>query len=197
MRNYTNELRQAGKSIKQISELTGINKTKISKLSTGEKVLKSGSKEYQIIRNTSRKVAYKKLRDSGLSAKAADKYRRIGISERTYIHKSKRNVKHTEINKKMFQLKMLAEYQNIKTKEKRIIESFSNAYSDIDIDGIYDYANNLDSYYDDTADIIREDYSSAQEMIAEAVAQAQSKLGGSNWELLRIIDVETIEYNIG
>lgn len=197
MRNYIHELHENGLNYKQLSQQTGINAKRISKISRGLIKVKSNTREYQIIRNANRRNAYNKLVESGLSPEAANKYRRIGLSEQTYTHRSQRQVAHTKINATMHQLKLLAEFQNIKTKETRIIECFSLGHKHINAADIKEYLSNLDDYFDEISEVDRSEYDNEQEMIDEAIRDGQSKLGGSNWELKRIIDIETITYNIG
>ncbi len=197
MRNYIRELHENGLSYKQISNETGISTKRLSSFARGLKKLSSKQPEYSIIRNVNRCTAYKKLTESGLSPEAANKYRRIGLSEQTYSHRSIRQVSHTKINATMNQLKLLAEFENIKTKETRIIECFSLGHKHIDTPEIKEYLSDIDDYFEQISEIDRSEYDDSQEMIDEAIRDGQSKLGGSNWELKRVIDIETITYNIG
>jgi len=198
LRNYLKELHDAGLSYNQIAQQTGIERHRVSAIAKGVKTLKSASKEYSTVRNVSRRTAYAKIRESGLSPVEANKYRRIGLSDKTYIHNSARDVAHTKINKQMYQLKMLAEFENLKSHESKIIECFSKAHAKINKKSLINMINNIADYFteiEETED--GEEYSSETTLINEAVRDGQSKLGGSNWQLKRIIDIETIEYNIG
>src|SRR3972149_786714 len=197
MRNYVAELHSAGLPFTEIAKQTGISAKKLSQFARG-KPLKSVSKDYQILRNASRRNAYKIIRESGLTPGEAEKYRRIGLSEKTYHHFTQRVVAHTKLNKTMYQLKMLAEFYNPKTKENRIITCFSMAHSEINIDSFTDFLNTgIEQILDDMSEADAAEYDSNQELIGEAIRDGQSKLGGSNWELKRIIDVEVIIYKIG
>jgi hypothetical protein len=97
----------------------------------------------------------------------------------------------------MYQLKMLAEFENSKTKETRIIECFSLGHKRIDTPEIKEYLSDINEYFDNLSEVDRSEYDDSQELIDEAIRDGQSKLGGSNWELKRVIDIETITYNIG
>ena len=190
MRNYVGELHAAGLPFTEIQKQTGINVKKLSRIARDIQSLKASSKDYKILRNTSRRTAYTQLRESGVSAKMANKYRRIGLSQRTYFHETTRNVSHTNINKIMYQLKMLAEFINQKTKERKFPEPdgvcFSLAHAQIDETELSGDADSFNA--NDEID---------NELINEAIRDGQAKLGGSNWELLRIVDIEVITYKIG
>lgn len=191
-RNYIAELKTQGISLREIERQTGINRKRLSEYNSGKKALKSSTEAYEKLRNLNRKTAYDALRKQGMDADQADKYRRIVSSPKTYHHQTHRAVTHTRINKTMYQLKMLAEYGEEKTKEKRIIESFSMAHaSKPDIREI------SDDFINEMGETDVSEYDDNQEMVNEAIRDAQSKLGGSNWYLIRIIDIEVITYQIG
>jgi len=170
MRNYVQELHELGKTYSELAQETGLSRKTLSLLARGIKQVKSDSETYNIIRNASRRIAYQKIRESGVSATAAGKYRRIALSPETYQHFSTRHVKHTRLEVTMRQLKMLAEFENKKQKQTAIIECFSYGHKRI---------------------------RDQQTLIDEAIRDGQSKLGGSNWQLKRIIDLEIIKYQIG
>lgn len=202
MRNYVNELHNAGLTFTDIAKQTGISSKKLSQLSRGIKPLKSTSNDYQILRNASRRNAYKLIRESGVTAKDANKLRRIGLSEKTYHHLSIRNVSHTKINKTMYQLKMFAWFINRKTKEIKAPPPngycFSAAHSKINIKDFERFLNDgIDTIIDEMAEADVSEYDSNQELLNEAIRDGQSKLGGSNWELKSIVDIEVITYKIG
>lgn len=170
MRNYLGELKAQGLTYKQIAAETGISRKRVSEIARGIETVKSATDTYATIRNVSRRLGYQKLRET-LSAKEAEQYRRIVLSERTYTHKTIREVKHTHIEKDMIQLKILAEFRNTRTKKLKEEKGFSSGYE-------------------------RSQFNQS-EATGEAIREAQSRLGGSNWELQRIIDLEYITYQIG
>lgn len=194
-RNYIKELHDSGMSIKKIAQQTGISQKKVSALSHGIGKLSSKTREYENVRNLSRRTAYQEARKSGLTPDAAHKYERIGLSENTYHHHSTKQVHHTKLQGQMQQLKILGEFQNLKTKEKRIVEGVSKARKHISPDDIAEIS--IEQLEDDKENIETfEDYPESSKMLQEAIQAAQGKLGGSNWQLIRIIDIETITYNI-
>lgn len=191
-RNYISELKSQGLSLREIERQTGINHRRLSEYVTGKKPLKSSSKAYETLRNINRKTSYNQLRQQGMATREADKYRRIVSSPKTYQHKSTRSVKHTRIDKTMYQLKMLAEYSEAKSHEKRIIESFSFAHASKP--DTWDISSD---FIDEMGELDVQDYDTNMQMVNEAIRDAQSRLGGSNWMLERIIDIEVVSYVIG
>ncbi len=196
MRDYVNELRNTGLTIKQIAKETGISTKKISALSHGLRKLKSGTRDYENIRNLSRRTGYKLMRESGFTSEAASRKRRLVTSEKTYKHSSTKKVKHTKLQGTMQQLKITGEFKNLKTKEKRIVDGVSKArrrikpedVAEVSIENLEDDKENIETF---------EDYPESSKMLQEAIQMAQGKLGGSNWQLIRIIDIEVITYIIG
>jgi len=92
----------------------------------------------------------------------------------------------------MHQIKLLAEYQDEKTEEKRIVESFSKAHAQKP-----DIKEISADFLDEMGETDHVEYDTMREMVDEAIRDGQARLGGSNWFLLRIIDIEVITFNIG
>lgn len=199
MRNYVKEIHDAGLTYKELSNRTGISSKKLSRIARGIDKLSSKSSQYNVIRNENRRFAYEILRKSGIAPESANKYRRIGISSESYTHKRKRTVKHIKIQKTMFQIKILGLFRNMKTGEEKRAEGVSHAREKINtksfIDFIYD--NDIQETLEELAETIPQEYDDNQELIQEAINSARGHLGGTNWELIRIIDIEEIEYVIG
>lgn len=90
-----------------------------------------------------------------------------GAKEGAWFH---RRIKFKDIKKrknKKFQLQLWADYRNTKTKEEvKNFQSFSMANAVVN----------------------------KQEMIEEAIRDAQGRLGGSNWELIKIKTLKWIEW---
>lgn len=207
-RNYIGELRDQGLSYRKISEETGINSKKLSAYSTGKKALKSSSKEYEVIRNANRRIAYNKIRREGvtfskktgkvlpMSSREASMRRRTFTSPKThYIQNPPRQVAHPKIQKNMYQLRLLAEYEHDKTHEVKLIESYSYAHASKP-----DTFNmGSDEFISDMGELNVAKYDDDQTMFFEAINEARSKCGSDfySWNLKRILEIEVISYHIG
>jgi len=169
MRNYVAELKQLGYSLKDISGEVGMSAAQLSRIKTGKIKLQSGTKEYETIRNVSRRLSYREARKAGLTSSRASGERRTLISpeRRTKESESVREVKSKQETTR-YQMRILALFWNFKTKESQFSQGFSHAYLTIDIDMMQE----------------------------EAVSEAQSRLGGSNWKLQRIAEREIMEYRL-
>ena len=169
MRNYIGELKGLGYTLKALSKETGISQAELSRFKTGVKKLSSGSKDYETIRNTTRRLGYQEARAAGLTSERALATRRTITDPEKLISDmaSKRIVKH-KAETTRFQMRILGKFHNYKTGDTAIKQGFSHAYTTIN----------------------------KKEMEAEAVAEAQSKLGGSNWKLQKILEREIIEYEL-
>lgn len=169
MRNYIAEIKSKGYTYKQISRATGVDKADLQDFRTGRVKLSSTSADYERIRNANRRLAYKQVRRAGLSSKQATRLRRTMFdpelkateTETTRIVRAKQETTR-------YQLRILGDFYNAKTKQSKISEGYSHAYLEID-------------------DVM---------MTEEAIAEAQSKLGGTNWKLTRILEHELMEYKL-
>ncbi|MBU1148373.1 MAG: hypothetical protein KKD11_08500 [Candidatus Omnitrophica bacterium] len=168
MRNYIAELKSLGFSTKELVEQTGFSASKLSRLKSGSQKLHSGTADYEIIRNTSRRLAYKISRKTESVEAASASRRALPNPVAEAIETRSVRVIKARQDTTRFQLKILAKFRNEKTKETRFQNGFSFAYLVIDKDI----------------------------MTGEAVREAQSKLGGSNWLLQRIISRQIIEYKL-
>lgn len=203
-RDYIAELKNQGLSLRAIERETGISHQRLSDYATSKKPLKSSSAQYEKLRNLNRKTSYNKLRKEGvirtpdnqvkpMTPEMAKRYRRTLSSPETYTSQSTKKVQHTKINADTMQLKMLAEYQHEVTHEKRLVESFSKAHKNARLDP----SEITEDYIELMGETDVVDYDETQELVAEAIKDAQGTLGDSNWFLIRIIDVEVITYQIG
>lgn len=204
-RNYIAELKEAGLSLRTIEAETGISHQRLSEFFTGRKSLSSTSKAYEALRNANRRVGYQKLRREGMVRLAdnrtrpftgaeARKYRRAFTSPEVHHAQSTKKVSHMRIEKHVFQLKMLAEYEHDKTHERKIIESFSKAHSVKPDTWLID-----EDYVSVLGEVDVQEYDETQEMLYEAIRDARGTLGDKdyNWQLVRIIHLEVITYHIG
>jgi len=170
MRNYIGELKKLGYSLKELAGESGLSQAQLSRIKTGKIPLKSGTELYEKIRNTSRRLSYREARKAGLSSERATVERRILINperETRELTTRIREVKSKQ-NTTRFQMRILGLFSNYKTKETKVQEGYSHAYLTID----------------------------KKTMVEEAVAEAQSRLGGSNWNLQRIIEQQITEYKL-
>ncbi|MAF42978.1 MAG: hypothetical protein CMI54_02240 [Parcubacteria group bacterium] len=169
MRNYIKELTRAGHTARELSGETGLSASALSRYKTGAKVLKSGTKAYETIRNANRRIGYREARKAGLSSERASARRRVIFDPdiEAADFKSTRVIGHKEDTTR-FQMRLIGEFYNYKTKKTRIQQGFSHARLTID----------------------------KKVFQSEAIADAQAKLGGSNWQLQRIIETEIIEYRL-
>ena len=174
MRNYLAELKNLGYSLKSISHDTGISSASLSRIKSGIKPLRSTMPEYEVIRNAVRRASYQAAREAGLTPRRATAERRalsrIDIQPETVKELYRNTIKEVKHKKDTtrYQLRLLGRFYNWKTKETKTSQGYSQAYSNIDI----------------------------KLMHGEAVAEAQSHLGGSNWKLQRVIEQEMMEYRI-
>jgi len=169
MRNYVAELKTKGLTYKQLSKETGIGIKTLQGLKTGRIKMKSTQPVYEVIRNTNRRIGYRQARAAGLSPERANISRRTIFNPEleTSERASIREVKHKGESTR-YQTRILGEFYHAKRKENRIQEGFSHAYLELD----------------------------EALQTQEAIAEAQSKLGSTGWELIRLIEHEIIEYKI-
>ena len=167
MRNYIGELKQRGYSFSRLSKETGVSSKELSAYSKGIKPLKSASDAYEMIRNANRRLAYQEARQAGLAPERANIRRRVMFDpELEEIESTSKRIVKAKQETTRYQLRILGEFYNPKTKDTRIQDGYSRAYLEID-------------------DAVME---------AEAVNDARNKLGGTNWELKRIIEREMMQY---
>ena len=76
MRNYVNELIRIGYSESAISKQSNVSISNIHKFATGKTRIKAGSKTYEAIRNTNRRLARQYGRSHGMTPHEADINRR-------------------------------------------------------------------------------------------------------------------------
>jgi len=171
MRKYIAEIKTKGLSFKQIAKETGITENLIRDIASGKVKLKSGGagSNYEKIRNANRRIGYRKAREAGLTPERANEARRtiFNPEKQTTERASIREVKH-KAETTRFQTRILGEFKHDKRKEIKISEGFSHAYLE------YNKIEQTD----------------------EAIKEAQSKLGSSGWQLIRLIEHEVIEYKI-
>lgn len=164
--NYFNELKSIGLSYSEIAKQTGINRHKISEYARGVRELKTGT-DYFKGYNLTRKTAYKLARTGGYTRAEARKKRTTLLKQEKQPEYIIRNVK-AMTQTTRFQLRILGLFRNRKTKTTQTVTGWSNAHVVVD----------------------------NKTMLQEAIREAQSKLGGSNWELIRILDIEITEYHL-
>lgn len=157
MRDYVEELKSIGYTAKAIAKQSGLS---INQIGQG---FKSGTPEYAAIRNTNRRLARQYARESGMSSKQADFYRRkiLNPDLTETVKNVTRKVK-ARYSQGVNQYFIFGEFRNAKTKEKRFAYGFTKTY--------------------------KSKRKNKNKLITEAVQNARGKLGGTNWELIRIIE---------
>jgi len=167
MRDYIGELKKLGYNLKAISSETGLSQAKLSRIKSGKAKLSSTMPEYEVIRNVSRRLSYHEARKAGLSSEKASASRRTLMSPEAETRESdSQRIVKSKQDTTRFQMRILGEFYNYKIHETKLSQGFSHAYLEID----------------------------KKLMTEEAIAEAQSKLGGSNWKLKRLIETELVEY---
>ena len=167
MRNYIGELRQRGYTLKKLAAETGIDTKRLSAAAKGDAPFRSGTKLYELVRNANRRLAYREARAAGVTSERARTRRRTLLSpELEPIASTSVRLVKAKQKTTRFQVRLLGEFYNPKLKQTKIQEGYSRAYLKIDND----------------------------KMDEEAVNDARLKLGGTNWELRRVIEREIIEY---
>ena len=176
MRNYIEELKGSGLTYKELARETGIAVKTLQGLKSGRIKLQGGGagSMYENIRNANRRLGYKKARQAGMSPERASSARRTILNPKrvTDVRRSTREVKHLQDTTR-FQTRILGEFYHAKRKETRIQEGFSHAYLT-------------------PKDHVEHHASQTEEAIADAII----KLGGTGWELVRLIEHEVIKYKI-
>ena len=165
MRNYIGELRDAGLTWAELSRETGKSARQLRRYASGETKLKSSTKVYEQIRDTSRRISYRLTKES-FGTERAVHYRREALSERLRERRSVKEVKHKEPSTH-WQIRIAGLFR--RRKVTKIAEGFSPA----------DYKINRDR------------------MIDQAVNDARFKLGSTGWELVRLLEVEEMQYRLG
>ena len=168
-RNYVSELQSKGYSLRRLAKETGISKSTLHRIS--QKVMPpSSTASYEKIRNANRRLAYQELREAGVKPEASRQYRRQFTAppevQKVRFRSSKRYVK-AKFDTTRYQLRLVADYEETKTGQVAYaVESYSMAHLEVVI----------------------------EEMIEEAINEARRHLGGTNWELIRIIEQGIMEY---
>ena len=169
MRNYAKELKDLGYSYKHIAGETGLTSRRVSSLARGiGKYPKSTTETYNTLRNTTRRLSYRKMVESGVAPEQASRYRRTYSNPKREIttKDSQRFVKFRG-HATRYQMRLVADYWNTKTGEfVYMFESFSHAYLERDEDILFQ----------------------------DAINNARGQLGESNWELYKEWEREIIEY---
>ncbi|MBT9131292.1 MAG: hypothetical protein DDT41_01597 [candidate division WS2 bacterium] len=172
-RDWIGEILSRGYLIKDISKESGVPQQTLTKYVKGKILFTSKSKHYETIRNVNRKLAARELRDKSRGIKPHEERESIKLADshkRTYFNplaepkivENIREVKYIkQLGKQQQQLRILGEFRNDKTKQERIQEGWSNVYS------IPNYARDLE----------------------QAIGDAQYKLGGTNWILVKLLEV--------
>ena len=127
MRNYVSELKERGLSTHRLKKETGLSAKKLSDLSSGKVRLRSGTKLYEKIRNTSRRVAYREMRESGIQASKASRLRRTVYSPLAKeIELPQTSIDLVTTGKGVrYYLRLVGEFINEETGEKVTLEGFS------------------------------------------------------------------------
>jgi len=167
MRNYIGELKARGYTLKQLATETGVPSKRLSAAARGISPFRSGSKLYEAVRNANRRLGYREARAAGMTSERASASRRtIFDPELKPIEITTEKLVKAKQKTTRYQVRLLGEFYNPKEKKTKIQEGFSRAYLQID----------------------------NEKMDEEAVNDARLKLGGTNWELRRVIEREIIEY---
>ena len=171
-RQYLRELKDLGYSSADIARETGLSQSKLSRISRGARPLLSTSPEYEPLRNAVRRLSYRELIKGGLSPEDASARRRVitDPSRPAPVIRGSRTVHHphSKTATSRFQLRILGKFYNPKIKVTAFKQGFSFAYQDVDY----------------------------EVMEPEAVREAQSRLGSSNWILQQILEREIITYTL-
>jgi len=167
MRNFIGELKTKGYTYKALSRQSGVSARKLSELARGVRTVSRA--DYLQAYNLNRKLAYREARHAGLAPEAAREVRPkiYDTARRTMERETTRIVKHKQETTR-YQLRILGEFFNSRTNELKFSQGFSRAYLEYN----------------------------EKEQLEEAIAEAQSRLGGSNWSLRRLIEKEIIEYQL-
>jgi hypothetical protein len=198
MRNYIEELFAHGMTIQRVSKETGISARRLNGLAVGMSKLKSGSKQYEKIRNLSRRMSYAEVRKSGMSPKQASKQRRVVLREKTLIKTSRKTIHHSTHGQQYFQLRMLAKWQSEeKPYPERIIDSYSTAHQTK-----FPIKEILAQFEDGGWEALTDEgygqahhLESAQDAFDECLIHARGQLNGSNWILVKIYRLEWVVTN--
>ena len=206
MRNYIRELHENKVSIAAIAKATGIKQKRLSALSQGMVSLKSGTPEYERVRNLSRRLEYKALRETGLSPTQANKNRRLLFRPETLIKSSTRKIarrpriegqeRKIDALQEFYQLRMIGQWQReVPPFEVRTIESFSTTHdkkfsikefvADFNEAG---WETATEAGYGDA-----KHFEDAQDAIDECIIAARGQLEGSNWILIKILKLEWVK----
>lgn len=172
-RDWIGELKQF-KTFKDISKQSGIPLKRLREYYQGKRKFDSTIKDYEKIRNLNRKTAYEQFREYGASPAMAEKHRRTffdpyreSIKKNETRHVREDNMARGEVK---HQYRLVGNYINEKLGELRYgVETFSWAYPERDYD----------------------------KQIKEAIDQARFILGGTNWELIEILEENWITYKGG
>lgn len=169
MRNYIEELKVRGYSYEVLAKETGVSVSKLRSIKTGRTSLHSTSPLYERIRNANRRIGYREARRAGLAPDKATGARRTLFAPdlETHFTKKTRRVQFKETTTR-FQVRILGDFYNLKLKKSAISEGFSWAYPRLN----------------------------KKRMTGEAIAEAQSRLGGTDWILQRLIELEVMEYKL-
>ncbi len=167
MRNYIGELKARGYTLKQLASETGVSSKRLSAAARGISPLRSGTLNYEAVRNANRRLGYREARASGSSSERASALRRtIFDPELEPISSTSSRLVKSKQETTRFQVRLKGDFYNPKEKTTKIETGYSRAYLEID----------------------------NEKMDEEAINDARLKLGGTNWELRRVIEREIIEY---
>ena len=168
-RDWIGEIRQY-LDMEEISRVTGISQKRLREFYTGKRKLHSKMPEYEKIRNLNRRLAYDIMRESGATPKQAHVHRRtffdpFATEKESIITKyvKPENLPPDEVK---YQVRILGVFRHRKTKEERIEEGFSWAYSQMNI----------------------------AVQLEEAINSARGRLGSTHWEIKKLLEQEWIIY---
>lgn len=161
MRDYIGELKSIGFSIKAIAKQAGLTAARLLK------PFKSGTKEYEAIRNTNRRLASEYLRQHGATPAQVGKLRRAALNpEAKPLTKNiVRKIK-SHYAQGFFQYYIYGEFH-----EPVYGSRFPNV--------MYQYG--FSSSY-------RRKVPVTERLIKKCVENARGKLGGTNWQLIKILE---------
>lgn len=164
MRNFVAEIIGQGLSYRDVAKQSGLSLAKVKAIGKGAKPTRA---EYLKTYNVNRRIGYTKARQAGFKSEVAREKRVQILSEESRNWSSTRKVK-SPTHATHYQLRILGEFRNRRTKELRITEGYS-------------FAHPTRAY---------------KIMVKEALNEAQARLGSSGWDLVRLIESEMMKYKL-
>jgi len=171
LRNYINEVLRVGHTFQEISKDSGLSILRLKAIKSGKVKLRSGTIQYEKVRNISRRFSYRDLKSLNVpvSTKEATRLRRGLYSQKNVKRPKIKMIKHFLKEKaekaRRSQMYILAEARDSKTKEIKLAYGFSLNRARVN----------------------------KRIMKRECVDFIQAHLGGSNWKIKRIIETGIIQ----